>query len=130
MRLDHLSLFIVLILILAGPAAGDVPEAWTPVPDADWLLGEDIIYLRELADTLLAFPGLEGLTVSPYPGHAYRIDPALYNGVDALFEAAGMSRTNFDSLTVAGVVMRHDIGLSEAEMDEEITPPPIHWRPW
>jgi hypothetical protein len=120
MRLGHLLILILVALPLATPAAGDIPPGWTPVPDADWLLGEEIVYLRDLADTLQTFPGLNGLTVAPYPGHGYRIDPALYNGVDSLFGAAGLSQTTFDSLTAAGVVMRHDFGLSPDEMDEEV----------
>jgi len=114
-----LAVLIVLSLAGGGPLAlhADETPGWELL--AELKLGSEVVYLRDLADSLRAL-GLHELAVEPVPGHGYRIDPFL-TGTDPLFEARYLSPRTLTPLAAGeALALTHDIGLDAAGFAREL----------
>ncbi len=115
-----LAVFIALPLA-SGPthlARADETPGWEL--QAELALGTEVVYLRDLADSLCAL-GLHELAVAPVPGHGYRIDPLLM-GTDPLFEARYLSPRPLTPFAMGdSISLGHDIGLDAAGFARELS---------
>lgn len=98
-------------------ARADQHPGWDLLAEIE--LGSDLVYLRDLADSLAA-RGLQELAVEPIPRHGYRVDPWL-TGTDPLFLARNLSPLPLTALATGdSLAMYHDIGLDDAGFVREI----------
>ncbi|MBM4118420.1 hypothetical protein FJ251_11925 [bacterium] len=118
----RLATSALLALALAALGRPDAPRAeehpgWDLL--AEIKLGSELVYLRNLGDSLAA-RGLHELVVEPIARHGYRVDPLL-TGTDPLFLARTLSPLPLTALATGdSLVLRHDIGLDDAGFAREI----------
>lgn len=118
-RLATTALLALALADLGRPCTARAEEhpGWDLL--AEIRLGSDLVYLRDLADSLAA-RGLHELVVTPIPRHGYRVDPQL-TGTDPLFLARYLSPLPLTALATGdSLVLRHDIGLDDAGFTREI----------
>ncbi len=116
----RMSMLIALLGVGPGPALPETGELeWIPIPAADWLLGEDVVYLRELPSEIEAHPTLAEIQIEGISRHGYRIDTDL-TGVDKIFQAQYLSPFLLVSLDSFGRDILHDQGLSTEEFVVEL----------
>ncbi len=98
-------------------ARADEPPDWELL--AEFRLGSELVYLRDLADSLRA-RDLDQLVVEAVPGHGYRID-SLLTGTDAIFAAGYLSPLPLTPLAAGEQLgLKHDIGLDAAGFEREL----------
>ncbi|MBM4119273.1 hypothetical protein FJ251_16360, partial [bacterium] len=118
----RLATTALLAFVLAGPdrpspASAEEHPGWDLLAEIE--LGSELVYLRDLADSLAA-RGQHELVVEPIPGHDYRVDPLL-TGTDPLFLARHLSPLPLTPLAMGdSVALRHEIGLDAEGFRREL----------
>ncbi len=92
---------------------------WVLIEGAEWELGTDILYLRELPALLASHPELSELRIEEFPRHGYRIADNLTSG-DAVFQAALLESRALGPLDAVGSALLHETGLSAEQFEMEL----------